>query len=50
MDQLKKRVDITYRTRINETNRLRDRHNQYKKLKIYYPALIIDIFMLSIGI
>ncbi|MBL4930940.1 SLATT domain-containing protein [Clostridium paridis] len=50
LEELKRRVDITYRTRIISTNRLREKHNEYKKLNIYYSALITGISILSIGI
>lgn len=50
LEELKRRVDITYRTRIIATNRLRDKHNEYKKLNIYYSAIVTGISILSIGI
>lgn len=50
LDDLKRRVDVTYRTRINASNRLRDKHNEYKKLNIYYSALVTGVSILSIGI
>lgn len=50
LEELKRRVNITYRTRIISTNRLRKRYNEYKKLNIYYSALVTAISILSIGI
>lgn len=49
LPDLKRRVDITYRTRINAANRLRDKHNEYKKLNMYYSALVTGVSIISIG-
>ena len=50
LDELKRRVEITYRTRINATNRLRDKNNEYKRLNICYSALVTGGSILTIGI
>lgn len=47
---LRRRVNITYRCRIHATNRLRNKHKEYKQLNIYYSALITAISIVSIGI
>ncbi|EHK2328718.1 SLATT domain-containing protein [Clostridium perfringens] len=47
--ELRRRVNITYRSRIHATNRLRKKHKEYKQLNIYYSALITAISIVSIG-
>lgn len=49
IEELDRRVQITYRTRINSANRLRDKNEKNKKLNIYYSALVTAISVISIG-
>ena len=49
LDELDRRVNITYRTRINSANRLRENNEKNKKLNIYYSALVTAISVISIG-
>ncbi|MBU3099285.1 MULTISPECIES: SLATT domain-containing protein [Clostridium] len=49
LDELKRRVEITYRTRIIATNRLRDKNTEYKRLNIYYSVLVTGGSILTIG-
>lgn len=50
LKELYRRVNITYRCRINATNRLRNKHKEYKKLNIYYSALVTAVSIISIGV
>lgn len=49
LKELRRRVDITYRTRIISANRLRNKNKEYKKLNMYYSALVTALSILSIG-
>ena len=46
---LRRKVDITYRTRVNASNRLREKHQYYKRLNIYYSILVTIISIISMG-
>ena len=50
LEELERRIKITYKVRINATNRLRDKYNEYKKLNIYYSALVTGLSIVTIGI
>lgn len=50
LEELERRIKITYKVRINSTNRLRDKYNEYKKLNIYYSALVTGLSIVTIGI
>ncbi len=50
LEELARRVSITYKVRINSTNRLRAKHDEYKKLNIYYSALVTGLSIVTIGI
>lgn len=47
---LKRKVDITYRTRINASNRLREKHQYYKRISTYFSILVTAVSVISIGI
>ncbi|WP_010241694.1 SLATT domain-containing protein [Clostridium arbusti] len=49
LKELRRRVDVTYRTRIIATDRLRNQNTEYKKLNIYYSVLVTGLSILSIG-
>lgn len=49
LEELRRRVDITYRTRIISADRLRNKNKEYKKLNMYYSALVTALSILSIG-
>lgn len=49
LQELRRRVDITYRTRIISAERLRNKNKEYKKLNMYYSALVTALSILSIG-
>jgi hypothetical protein len=49
LEELRRRVDITYRTRIISADRLRNKNKEYKKLNMYYSALVTGLSILSIG-
>ncbi|MGY5265570.1 SLATT domain-containing protein [Paraclostridium bifermentans] len=49
LKELRRKVDITYRTRVNASNRLREKYQYYKKLNIYYSILITTISVISMG-
>ena len=49
LEELLRRVKITCKVRINLANRLRTKHNEYKKLNIYYSALVTGVSILTIG-
>jgi hypothetical protein len=49
LEELRRRVDITYRTRIISAERLRNKNKDYKKLNMYYSALVTALSILSIG-
>ena len=44
---LKRKVDITYRTRINASNRLREKHQYYKRISTYFSILVTAISVIS---
>lgn len=44
-----RRVEMTYRIRINAATRLRDNYNHNKKINMYYSALITAISIITIG-
>lgn len=50
LEELKRRVNITYRTRIISADRLRNKNKEYKKLNMYYSGLITGLSILSFGI
>lgn len=49
LKELRRRVDITYRTRIIATDRLRNKNQEYKRLNMYYSALVTGLSILSMG-
>ncbi len=49
INDLIRRVDATYRIRINAAIRLRNSCNHYKKLNMYYSALITGVSIITIG-
>lgn len=49
ISDLIRRVEATYRIRINAAIRLRSSYNHNKKLNIYYSALITGISIITIG-
>ena len=50
LDELYRRVEITYRTRINSAKRLRNKDENYKKLNIYYSALVTAFSILTLNV
>lgn len=49
LKELRRRVDITYRTRIIATDRLKAEREKHRKLNIYYSCLVTAISVVSIG-
>ena len=49
LKELRRKVDITYRTRVNASNRLREKYQYYKRLNIYYSILVTTISVISMG-
>ncbi len=50
LEELNRRVNITYRARINAANRLREKQNNYRRLSMYYSALVTGLSIISMGI
>lgn len=50
LKNLKRKVDITYRTRINASNRLREKNQYYKRISTYFSILVTAISVISIGV
>lgn len=49
LEELRRRVDITYRVRIIAANRLRNDDKEYKKINMYYSVLVTGLSILVIG-
>lgn len=49
LKELRRRINITYRTRIIAADRMRNKNAEYKKLNIYYSVLVTGLSIISIG-
>lgn len=49
LKEFRRKVDITYRTRVNASNRLREKYQYYKRLNIYYSILVTIISVITMG-
>ena len=50
LKNLRRIVNITYKTRINASDRLRKKHQYYKKISTYYSILVTAMSIISIGV